>query len=65
MVAAADNSENSHYFEAQPGMQMLSDTLVTSAIYQGGDMGGMGAGAGVGGGDFGGGAGMDPELEMV
>ena len=55
--------------EAQPGMQMLSDTLITTPIYQGADASGMGGGAGMG--DFGGvggaggGGAADPELEMV
>lgn len=51
----------SHFVEAQTGMQMLSDALITTPIYQGAEGSGMGGGLG----GFEGGAQMDPELEMV
>lgn len=62
LVDAANSSDNSHFVEGQPGMQMLYDTLLTSPICQGSE--GAGIGGGVGG-DFGGPGQMDPELEMA
>jgi 26S proteasome regulatory subunit N10 len=62
LVEAADSSENSHYIQVQPGVQLLSDILLSSPILMSGEGGGIGGA----GGDFGAGAGsMDPELEMA
>jgi len=62
LVEAVDSSDNSHYVQVQPGVQLLSDTLLSTPILMSGEGGGVGGA----GGDFGAGAGsMDPELEMA
>jgi len=60
--ATKDASDNSHYVQVQPGIQLLSDTLLSTPVLMTGEAGQPG-GAGLGG-EFGGG-GMDPELEMA
>lgn len=61
LVEAIDNSENSHYVQVQPGLQLLSDILLSTPVLQGEG----GANFGGQGGDFGGQGNIDPELEMV
>jgi 26S proteasome regulatory subunit N10 len=61
--ATKDAADNSHYVQVSPGIQLLSDTLLSSPILNSGEGGQAG---GVGGmNEFGGAAGMDPELEMA
>jgi len=58
-----DAADNSHYVQVLPGIQLLSDTLLSSPVLMSGEGGQAG---GVGGmNDFGGAAGLDPELEMA
>jgi len=70
LIAAVNNSDNSHLITIPPGPHILSDILVTSPIITG-DGGGMpitsGGGAGSSGGDFNYGVdpNMDPELALA
>jgi len=57
--ATKDASDNSHYVQVQPGIQLLSNVLLNTPVLMTGE-----AGAG-GMNEFGMGAGMDPELEMA
>jgi 26S proteasome regulatory subunit N10 len=59
--ATKDAADNSHYVQVSPGIQLLSDTLLSTPVLMSGEGGQAGAGLG----DFGAGAGMDPELEMA
>lgn len=59
LVEAVNSADNSHYVEANAGIQQLSDFLISTPILSSGDGGAVG---GIGN-DFGGA--MDPELEMA
>lgn len=61
LVEAINNSDNSNYVQVQPGLQLLSDILLSTPVLAGEAGGNFGAQ----GGDFGGQGNVDPELEMV
>jgi len=57
--ATKDANDNSHFIQVQPGIQLLSDFLLSTPILMSGDGGAGGPN------EFGIGGGMDPELEMA
>jgi len=59
LVEAVNSSDNSHYVEANAGIQQLSDFLISTPVLSSGEGGAIG---GIGN-EFGGS--MDPELEMA